>query len=365
MIYTIEQLLANPVFIQTVINRAIVTMNEMDRVLWPTYLDPAGTNPDGTFKTFSGNVSAVIVGSFIDKNAKKPVRSRKSMSKGMGEVGDLGESYQMDNDRLDQLQVLVDTLNRLGRQEDMEAIVNFLVDVFRQCYLAPNKRMDLMLFDLMFTGKASVRSNVDGGGVKINEITLPFKAGKNKLTPTAGDKNTFISWLLNALPTLRQAGCDGTVLKMSRTTFTKYIAGCAEFKESFLTKVQNFEVNAGTALISPTIVNNVFDSLQIPFRISLDEALIRLQDDTILNAVPDNKIAILPSNLKVGKLRHKRVYEMGDQIPGKSYVDMGNDLFIATQRTEEGRFMEYGCKWIVDVDQSNRMGLLDLSAFSG
>lgn len=365
MIYTVEQLLANPVFLSVVINRAIVTMNEMDRIIWPDYLDPAGTNPDGTFKTFSGNTSAVTVGSFIDKNAKKPIRTRKSMTKGMGEVGDLGEAYQMDNDRLDQLQTLVDTLNRLGRQEDMEAIVNHLVDDFRQCYLAPHKRMDLMLNDLKFTGTATVRSNADNNGVKINTITLPFKTGKNKLVPAAGDKNKFISYLLNAIPTLRQAGCDGTIMEMNQFTFLKCIAGCAEFKESFLTKVQNFEVNTSTSLITPAIVNSVFESIQIPFRIRIVEGLIRMQDDTILNSVPNYKISLLPAGRKIGFLRHKRPYEMVDKIPGKAYSDQDNDLFIATQRTDEGRFMEYGCKWIVDINQSGRMGLIDLSAFEG
>ena len=362
MVYTIDSILANPVFMNIVINRAMVTLTDADRIDWPDYLDPMPTNPDGTFKTYSGNQSAVIIGSFIDKNANKPIRKRHAMAKGQGEVGSLGEAYQMDNDRLDRLQVLVETLNRLGRQEDMEAVISFLVDDFRQCALAPHKRMDLMLNDLKFTGKAEVRSKADENGVKINTITLPFKTGKNKLVPTAGDKSTFISYLINAIPTLRQFGCDAVVLEMNRYTFTHAILGCAEFKENFITKVANFEVGSSISLLSPDIVNNVFASLQIPFRIKLKDVYINMQDNTSINAVPNMKISLLP-DAKIGNLRYNTPYELKDRIATKAYTELDYGMFIATERTKEGRFMEYGADLIVDINRSNRMGLIDCSAF--
>ena len=362
MVYTIDSILANPVFMNIVINRAMVTLTDADRIDWPDYLDPLPTNPDGTFKTYSGNQSAVIVGSYIDKNANKPIRKRHAMAKGQGEVGSLGEAYQMDNDRLDRLNELVETLNRLGRQEDMEAVINFLVDDFRQCALAPHKRMDLMLNDLKFTGKAEVRSKADENGVKINTITLPFKTGKNKLVPTSNDKDAFISYLINAIPTMRQAGCDAVVMEMNRYTFTNCILACKEFKDNFLTKVSNFEVGTSLSLMSPDIVNNVFVSLQIPFRIKLKDVYITLQDGSAINAVPNKKISLLP-DAKIGNLRHHTPYELKDKIASKAYTEQNYGMFIATERTKEGRFMEYGCDWIVDINRSNRMGLIDCSAF--
>lgn len=363
MTYTIDSLLSNPVFLNVVINRALVTIADADRIDWPEYLQPLGTNPDGTFKTYSGAVKHVIIGSFIDKNSNKPVRKRHAMSKGQGEVGSLGESYQMDNDRLARLQELIDTLNRTGNQADMEAVVNFLVDDFRQCVLAPNKRMDLMLNDLKFTGKAEMRSKADQNGVKINKIELPFKAGKNLLTPESADQASFISWLINAIPTLRQNGVGATVMEMNAFTFRKYIAGCPEFQSNFINKVSSFEVGTSQALISPAIVNNVFTGLEIPLRIRLKDVYINMQDDTAINAVPNKKISLLPEGF-IGNLRHHRPYELTDKIPGKSYTEQGNDLFIATERTKEGRFMEYGCDWIVDIDKYDQMGLIDLSAFN-
>ena len=364
MTYTIDSILSNPAFLNVVINRAMVTLADADRIDWMDYLDPMRTNPDGTFKTYIGNQTAVVVGSFIDKNANKPIRKRHAMSKGQGEVGYLGEAYQMDNDRLARLQELVDTLNLLGNQQAMEDVINFLVDDFRQCALAPHKRMDLMLNDLKFTGQAEVRSKADESGVKINTIKLPFKNGKNLFKPTADVKDTFISYLIKAVPTLRQAGSDATIMEMNRTTFMNYIAGCKEFKENFITKVASVEVGTSQSLISPALVNQVFTSLQIPFQIRLKDVYINMQDQNAINAVPDGKIALLP-NAKIGHLRYHRPYELSDKIASKAYTEQENGLFIATERTKEGRFVEYGCDWIVDVNQSNRMGLIDLSAFAG
>ena len=270
----------------------------------------------------------------------------------------------MDNDRLARLQELVDTLNLLGNQQAMEDVINFLVDDFRQCALAPHKRMDLMLNDLKFTGKAEVQSKADENGVKINTIQLPFKRGKNLIVPTSDVKDSFISYLINAVPTLRQAGSDATIMEMNRVTFTNYIAGCKEFKENFVTKVASVEVGTAQSLISPAIVNQVFTSLQIPFQIRLKDVYITMQDGTTKNAVPDGKISLLPTD-KIGHLRYHRPYELSDKIASKSYTEQENGLYIATERTKEGRFVEYGCDWIVDVNRSNRMGLIDLAAFKG
>lgn len=364
MTYTIESILSNPAFLNVVINRAMVTLPDIDRIDWVDYLDPMKTNPDGTFKTYIGNQTGVVVGSFIDKHSNKPIRKRHAMSKGHGEVGSLGESYQMDNARLEKLQELVDTLNLLGNQQAMEDIINFLVDDFRQCALAPHKRMDLMLNDLKFTGKAEVQSKADENGVKINTIQLPFKKGKNLIVPTSDVKDSFISYLINAVPTLRQAGSDATIMEMNRVTFTNYIAGCKEFKENFVTKVASVEVGTAQSLISPAIINQVFTSLQIPFQIRLKDVYITMQDGTTKNAVPDGKISLLPND-KIGHLRYNRPYELSDRIASKSYTEQENGLYIATERTKEGRFVEYGCDWIVDVNRSNRMGLIDLAAFKG
>lgn len=361
MQYTIDSILSNPAFISTVINRVMVTLTDADRIDWKDYLVPATTNPDGTFKTYSGNMTAVVVGSFIDKNSGKPVRKRQSMMRGYGEVGALGESYQMTNDQLTRLQELVNTLNQLQDEASMEDVIAFLVDDFRQCTLAAHKRMDLMLNDLKFTGKAEARSKTDQDGVKLQTITLPSRKDKNLFMPDASYKATFLSYIESIIPILRQNGCDATIMEMNRYTFRNYIVGCEEFSKSFIAKYGNAQFNPG-ALASPDMFNQLFEHLEIPLRIRLKDVYVTLQDKTAINIVPNAQIALIPDE-KIGFLRHRKPYELDDKISSKTYSEQDDDLFVATERTKEGRFTEYGAEWIVDVNKSSRMGRIDLSAF--
>lgn len=357
MIYTIESLMAEPQIVSAIINRLKVTLTDADKIDWMDYLKPKKANPDGTFKTYIGNTTAVTVGSFIDKFSKKPLRARKSMHKGYGEVGALGESFQMDNARLEELQVLIDTYNEKGEASVIEEITNFLVDDFRECYLAPHKRMDLMLNDLKFTGTADVHSNVDQKGVKIDKVTIPLV----KVTPAATVKDKFISYLADEIDELRQKGCDASVMEMSRATFVKYIVECPEFQSKFVSKFGSYEFTSGPA--TPAMVNSLFTALELPLIVKIKSEFIRMQDNTLVNCVPFGKISLLPND-NLGNLRWKNPYELTDKVPGKTYAEQGNGLYIATQRTEEGRTTEYGCEWMVDIDKPNRMGLLDLQNFA-
>lgn len=362
MVYTLDSILSNPAFITAVINRAIVTLNNADSIDWQEYLTPEITNPDGTFKTFMGVTSAVTVGSFIDKNSGKRVRKRQSMVKGYGEVAPLGESYQMDNDRLDRLQILVETLNRLGNQQAMNDIVNFLTDDFRQCVLAPHKRIDLMLNELKFNGQSTSQSQVADDAVNVQTITLPYTEGKNKFTPTAGAKDKFLSYIDSLIPILRSNGSDATIMEMNRATFRKFIVGCKEFSTTFKSKFGAYEINSGN-LTGVEIFNRLFSDLSIPLTVRLKDVYLRGANGQMINAVPDNKIALLP-NETIGYLRWRTPYEVSDPIPSKTYTQQENGLFIATERNKEGRFIEYGAEWIPDVNKANRMGLLDLTAFA-
>lgn len=354
MVYTIDSLLSNPAIVSAVIDRLEVTAKEADKIRWKEYLAPKKANPDGTFKTYYGTQTGVVIGSFIDKYSNKPLRKRHAMSSGYGEVGALGEAYQMDNARLEELQILVDTYNQRGESAVVEEIVNFLVDDMRQCYLAPNKRIDLMLADLKWTGKSAIHTNADQKGVKIIETTLPLK----KIEPAASVKGHFITYLAEQIEALHAQGIDTSVLEMSRSTFTKYISGDEEFKSNFVAKFGSFELYGG-ALATPAMANDLLSAFEIPATIKIVQDYITMQDGKTQNVVPTGKISLLP-DVTLGNLRWKTPYELSDKIGTKSYSERENGLFIATQRTEEGRFVEYGCEWIVDIDKPNRMALMDL-----
>ena len=97
---TLDILFNDPNVFKAVIDRTIAT--QQDVIFWQRYLDFEETK-SRVFKTYLGTVTGVTAGSIIDRNSNKPLRERKSLGSGYGEVAYLGDRYQMDNDRLDTL----------------------------------------------------------------------------------------------------------------------------------------------------------------------------------------------------------------------------------------------------------------------
>ena len=153
---TLEILFNDPNVVKAVIDRT--TALQEDEIFWKRYLDFEETK-SRIFKAYLGTVTGVTAGSIIDRNSNKPLRERKSLGSGYGEVAYLGDRYQMDNDRLDMIKSLIDKFNSARTSEQaaaMNAIINYIYDDIRQLRLAPHKRMDLVVGDLRSDGRASV-----------------------------------------------------------------------------------------------------------------------------------------------------------------------------------------------------------------
>lgn len=351
MLLTIESLLKEPAKVQAVIDRLGVQLRGEDNIVWKNYLDPKRANPDGTFKTYSGTATGVFAGSIIDKNAGKPLHKRRGMKYGYGEVAYLGDKFQMDNDRLSELQVLIDTFNEKGDAATVNEIVNFLVDDYRECVLAPHKRMDLMLLDLMFKGESEISTTIGKDRVKINKIVLPLE--KTDANDAAGGypTNLLLTFLDNTISGWRSNGRDASILQMNRATFN-LLAASNDFSENFVVKFGSYE---RTGMITPEMGNALLEAVAMPFRIKVINEYI---EGT--SAVPNGYISAIP-NAKLGNLRWVKPYELVDKIPGKNYTELDYGHYIASSRDEEGRYMEYGAAMIVDIDKPDRMGLIKIS----
>ena len=173
MYLTIQTLLNDPGVVKAVIDR--VQALKLDQIFWKKHLDFEETK-SRVFKTYLGTVTGVTAGSVIDRNSNKPLRERKSLGSGYGEVAYLGDRYQMDNDRLDMLQELINKFNQAKTADQRAAlddIINYIVDDMRQVMLAPHKRMDIVDGDLRSDGKASVKVDDNPQGIEMLDMVLP------------------------------------------------------------------------------------------------------------------------------------------------------------------------------------------------
>lgn len=358
MFLTINTLLNDSNIVKAVIDR--VQALRLDVIFWKKHLDFEETK-SRVFKTYLGTQTGVTAGSVIDRNSNKPLRERKSLGSGYGEVAYMGDRYQMDNDRLDMLQELINVFNN-ARTADQSAalneIVNYIVDDMRQVLLAPHKRMDIVVGDLRSDGKASVKVDDNPQGIELLDITLPV----NRITPTKADKDNFIKYLMNLVVSLRTKYGMFTSMEMSRSTFIKNIVGTKDFGEYYKQTLGAREVQIGAGLMSSEMASSIFMGLGLP-NIVINEDMVELADGSYKQVFKDNRISLFTSP-KQGKMRWHTPYEITDPVPNKVYTRSEGGMYISNVRTEEGRFMEYGCEWIPEIQSPNKITIIDLDTMN-
>lgn len=362
MYLTLQTLFNDPNIIKAVIDRTVAL--RLDTIYWQRYLDFEQTQ-SRIFKVYLGTQMGVTAGSVIDRNSNKPLRERKSLGSGYGETAYLGDRYQLDNDRLDQLRELINKFNgqstALGQQSAINDIVNYIVDDMRQVYFAPHKRMDLVVGDLRSKGVAQVKASDNPknnpNGVSLIDIELPFYT----LTPTSTDTQHFLKYLMDKVVALRTQFGTFSHMEMSRSTFIKNIVGSGDFgdyyKQSFAAR-NITEIPVASGLMSSEVASTVLQGIGLP-AIVINEDMVQLEDGTFAPCFADDRISLFPS-MKIGKMRWHEPYEITDPVPTKTYTRAEGGMFISTQRTEEGRFTEYGCEWIPDIQSPNKIVNINL-----
>lgn len=354
MYLTVQTLLNDPEMVKAVIDR--VQALRLDTIFWKKHLDFEETK-SRVFKTYLGTVTGVTAGSVIDRNSNKPLRERKSLGSGYGEVAYLGDRYQMDNDRLDMLQELVTKFNNArpaDQQRALNDIINYIVDDYRQVLLAPHKRMDLVDGALRSDGKATVKVDDNPQGIAMLDMELPV----HRITPTTGDKSNFIKYLMEQVVELRTKFGMFVSMEMSRKTFIKSIVGSKDFGEFYKQSFAQKEVQLSSGLMSSEMATTIFQGLGLP-PIVINEDLVELADGTMKQVFKDNRISLF-TTAKQGKMRWHTPYEITDPVPGKNYTRSEGGMYISNVRTDEGRFMEYGCEWIPEYTAPNKIVILDL-----
>ena len=89
------------------------------------------------------------------------------------------------------------------------------------------------------------------------------------------------------------------------------------------------------------------------------QILVELEDGTMKQVFKDNRISLF-TTAKQGKMRWHTPYEITDPVPGKTYTRSEGGMYISNIRTDEGRFMEYGCEWIPEYTNPNKIVIFDL-----
>ena len=357
MLLTIQTLFNDPDVVQATIDR--VLQQGLDRIYWQQYLTFRRTTTR-VFKDYLGTVTGVVAGSINSRYGEKPIRERKALGSGYGEIAYLGDAFQMDVERLSELQDLIDKFNE-AKTEDQQAamteIINYIADDYRQIILAPHKRMDIVVGSLLMTGAATVKNKDNADGVELLDISLPFKF----ITPTAADaivdsKLKFILYIQNEIQKLRAQYGVFEKMIMTRGTFNKYIIGSSEFGETFKMVLSQNQFMLAGGLITSQMASQVFTGIGLP-AIEIKEDYVEEQDGTNKQIYADDRITLLRSD-NIGWMRHHTPYEATDPVEGRTYRPVGNDngqMLISNYRDKNGRYMEYTAEWIPQISAPNKI----------
>ena len=355
---TIQTLFTDPAIVNAVIDR--VLQQRLDTIYWKQYGDFLETKTR-VFKTYLGTVTGVVAGTILGKNDQKPLRERRNLGSGYTEIAYLGDRYQMDIDRLSDLQDILDKFNAANTADQraiLNEIIEFITDDYRQILLAPHKRMDLVVGELLMTGKAAVHMADNKEGIKLLDIDLPF----HFITPEAAVKTKFITYLQQQIEQLKAKYGVFEKMVMSRSTFVKNIVGSSEFGEHFKMILGERQMMLSTGLITSPLASQVFQGIGLP-AIEIKEDYVENQNEENVAVYADNRITLLRSD-KVMKMRHHRPYVMTDPVPGRSYSSGEGQMSICNYRDDEGRYMEYTAEWIPEFTAPNKIVNFDLSVLN-
>lgn len=117
-------------------------------------------------------------------------------------------------------------------------------------------------------------------------------------------------------------------------------------------------IDAMLELMSSQMATTIFQGLGLP-PIVINEDMVELEDGTMKQVFKDNRISLF-TTAKQGKMRWHTPYEITDPVPGKTYTRSEGGMYISNVRTDEGRFMEYGCEWIPEYTNPNKIVIFDL-----
>lgn len=350
---TFDTLFNDPIVVNAVIDR--IQAQQKDPIFWQRYLSFEETKAR-TFKTYFGTQTGVVMGSVIDKNSGKPIRARKSIGSGFGEVASLGDRYQLDNDRLDMIQLLIDKFNANNNIANLTTILDYVYDDMRQVLLAPHKRMDKFVGDLRSTGTASIDVDNNPDGVELLDVTIPAV----KETISSEYKDSLISYLQGYIQEKRSTIGTVGVMEMNRKTFNTRIKTSSEFQNSYKSLMGSSEIAIAGGLITDAMANEMFTGIGLPM-VRIVEEYVDMPDGSSVNTFADDRIALLPSD-RLGNMKWHQPYEPTDPVPGKTYTQRPGGHYISSQRTDEGRFLEYGCEWMAEFTAPQRIAILNTSS---
>lgn len=335
--YTIDNILGTPQIVSAVIDRIMVT-NDNDK-FWIKFLTFEQTK-ERIFRSLYGTKTMARMGSVVEKNAQAPLRGRKGLGQATLEVIPMKDRMQMDNERLDILRDMIERLNANNSADSVNDVVNFLSEDLNELIFAPHKRMDKIIGDLLSKGVSTIDISNNPNGVSTIDMELPILSSQT----SSSNKGKMMQYLIGLLAEYEHLSF-GKIL-MNQNTFFNRFATSDEFVGTVKKTIGSNQITpSGVASLEG--INAIFSSFGLP-TIELVNYVVSDVNGAKSKVFADDRMTFIP-NGQLGKMRYHIPYELTDKVPGKVYTEREGGMFVSTQRTDEGRFIEYCAEWVPEI----------------
>ena len=227
------------------------------------------------------------------------------------------------------------TQAQLNAQYDK--LIGFSFRPFERAVIAPHKRLDMLYYEGLYTGKQTVsRTN----NAKAN-VSYTFDLGIKQLTVSTnwGDENaTPIADIKMLKDEAKKKGRKIQKLRMSENTFYK-MCKAKEIKDTFKLNLGTVQLNPAVPMLTVDQINTYLRSVLLPV-IQIDEdQFVTLADGSTVNLIVDDRvIAQCADNVAVMKISDP--LELKDPIPNVSYSSHDENL-VGYWRDNTGYHVNY------------------------
>lgn len=148
---------------------------------WRTYLDLGTPQMSLTFETAIGRERIAAAASIVDQDSPAPVRSRNKLERYKGTIPSMKEKFPLNQSQMREIEVLR-ALNLPNGGSDI--LVNILLKDLRECAVAGDKRIDIMLYQALSTLTIDVSATNNPDGIALGTIDLLAQSNQKQGVPT-------------------------------------------------------------------------------------------------------------------------------------------------------------------------------------
>jgi hypothetical protein len=343
--------LADSQNMQAVIDNSLDFLNNQS--IWRQYLTPGVPSASLTFESVIGRSRIEAAASIVDPGSKKPLRARNKGDVYTGKIPSIRQKFAMSEQDFRTMMMLESVIaNPAARKQEL---MKLLYDDVSKCAVAPDKRVDIMLMQILSTLQVDVSTTNNPDGVAYGTVDLLAQSYQKQGVPVVWSDAT------NADPFLDIEAFAQKNSTARGRTFGKILVPLelwfnmkkAAKVKAALSTFWGFK-NGALGAVTVTTVNEWLVANMLP-QIEVVNYTAGIESDGVISTIRPffaSNVAFVPNGI-IGTLENAIAVEERHPSPDTTYAMYGRTLVSKWGETDPR--LEYtGCELnafpAVDID---------------